>query len=127
VRNLPNRPIKVISQGVSSFDIPPQGASSSSKPVEGGDLQHVASKVGRLHLAKTRLSGNAGRKLKKARERQSGTGGLQQPGHLSLPKSGDPRPRYLKDPGLRAVPQQKRSTLPKGPGTLRNQRPIERL
>jgi ribosomal protein S13 len=33
--------------------------------VEGGDLQHVASKVGRLHLAKTRLSRSARRKLKK--------------------------------------------------------------
>jgi hypothetical protein len=66
VSNLPNRPIKVTSQGVSSSDIPPQGPSVSSKPVEGGDLQHVASKVGKLHLAKTRLSGSARRKLKKS-------------------------------------------------------------
>jgi hypothetical protein len=36
-----------------SYGIPPQGASSSSKPMEGGDLKLVASKVGRIHLGKS--------------------------------------------------------------------------
>jgi hypothetical protein len=41
--------IKVIPQGVSSSDIPPQTASSSSKPMERQDLKLIASKVGRFH------------------------------------------------------------------------------
>jgi hypothetical protein len=65
VRNLTSLPIKVTSLGDRSSSIPPQGASGSSKPVDKGDL-HVASKVGRLHLAKTKLSGSARRKLKKS-------------------------------------------------------------
>jgi hypothetical protein len=48
VRNLPSVPINVTSLGASSSGILPQGA---SKPVEEDDLQHVASKAGRLHLA----------------------------------------------------------------------------
>jgi hypothetical protein len=98
VRNLPSRPIKVISQGVISSDIPPQGVTGSSKPVDGGDLQYVASKVGRLHLANTRLSGSARRKLKKARERQSGTGCLQQPGNLSFHNSRGSSTKVSKRP-----------------------------
>jgi hypothetical protein len=41
--------IKVIPQGVSSSDIPPQTASSSSKPMERQNLKLIASKVGRFH------------------------------------------------------------------------------
>jgi hypothetical protein len=63
VRNLPSQPVKVTSKGASSSGIPPQGASCSSKPVDEGDLQHVASMVGRFHLAKTKLSGHAKRKI----------------------------------------------------------------
>jgi hypothetical protein len=65
VSNLPSLPIKVTSLVASSSGIPPRGASGSSKPVDEGDLQHVASKVGRLHLANTKLSGSARSKLKK--------------------------------------------------------------
>jgi hypothetical protein len=72
--------------GVSSSGTPLQGASSSSKPVEEGDLQQVALEVGKLHLTKTRLSGSAWRKLKKAGESQGGTGGQQQPRHVASPK-----------------------------------------
>jgi hypothetical protein len=64
VRNLSSLPIKITSLGASSSGTPPQGASSSSKPVEEGDLQHVASKVGRLHMAKTKLSGSSRRSFK---------------------------------------------------------------
>jgi hypothetical protein len=115
--NLPNGPIKVISQGVGSSDTPPQGASSSIKPMEGGDLQ-VASKVGRLHLAKTRLSGSARRKVKKARERQSGTVGLQQPGHLSSPKSGGSSTKVSKRPRSECSTPTEQVNPPKRPRDL---------
>jgi hypothetical protein len=79
-----NLPIKVTSKGASSSHISPQGASSSSKPMEGAnssgtlppgasnsskpmeevDLKLVASKTGRLHLDKTKLSGSMRRNLK---------------------------------------------------------------
>jgi hypothetical protein len=55
VRNIP---IKVTSQGASSSGTSPQRAINSIKPMEGGDLKLVASKVGRLHLGKTKLSGS---------------------------------------------------------------------
>jgi hypothetical protein len=42
------------------------GASSTGKPVEGQDLKHATSKVGKLYLKKTRLPGSARRKLKTA-------------------------------------------------------------
>jgi hypothetical protein len=86
VRNLPSLLIKVTSLGASNSDIPPQGASGSTKPVEDGDLHHVASKVGRFYLAKTKFSGSARRRLKKFRESQSSTRGLQQLGYMALPK-----------------------------------------
>jgi hypothetical protein len=44
------------SQGANSSGIPPPGASNSSKPMEREDLKPVASKLGKLHLKKTRLS-----------------------------------------------------------------------
>jgi hypothetical protein len=40
--------------GDSCSGFPPQGAGSSSKPVNEGDLQCLAFKEGRLHLAKTK-------------------------------------------------------------------------
>jgi hypothetical protein len=61
VRNLS---IKVTAQGDDNFGILPQGASNSSKLMEGRDLKLVASMVGRLHLEKTKLSGNTRRKSK---------------------------------------------------------------
>jgi hypothetical protein len=119
VRNLPLPSTRVTSLGARSSGTPPQGASSSSKPVEDDDLQQVASKVSRLHLAKTKLSGSARRKLKKARESQGSTGGAQQ---LGCTASSKPRENLTrmpkKTPGLRAVPQSERPTIPKDPGTL---------
>jgi hypothetical protein len=67
-RDLPverNLPIKDTSQGTSSTGIPPQGASNYSKPMEGGDLKLVASKVVRLHLGKNKLFGSTMRAQKR--------------------------------------------------------------
>jgi hypothetical protein len=69
-------PIKVISQGASSSHIPPQGASGSNKPTEGGVLKPVTSNVSRLHLEKTSLSRSTRGKFKKAWISHSGTGGV---------------------------------------------------
>jgi hypothetical protein len=88
VRNLPevtSRP----PYGESTVLTPLQGASSSSIPAEGEGLRHLASGVGRLHLAKTKLSGCAEQKLKKARASQAGTGGTQQLGNGGMPKQGE--------------------------------------
>jgi hypothetical protein len=52
----------------------------------GGDLKLVASKVGRLHLEKAKLSGSAREKAQKSRARQGGTGGIQQLMHAIIPK-----------------------------------------
>jgi hypothetical protein len=45
----------VISHTASNSGILPQGASSSSKPMEEGKSKLVASKVDRLHLENTKL------------------------------------------------------------------------
>jgi hypothetical protein len=49
VRNLPKLFIEVTCLGASSSGIQPQGASGSSKPVDEGDLQYAAFKVGGSH------------------------------------------------------------------------------
>jgi hypothetical protein len=54
VRNLPLPFIEVISLGISGSGIAPQGAGSSSKPVDEGDLQYAAFKVDRLHLTQNK-------------------------------------------------------------------------
>jgi hypothetical protein len=56
VRNLP---IKVTSQRASTSGILRQGARISTEPMNGRDLKPVFSKVGRLHLEKTRLSASS--------------------------------------------------------------------
>ena len=65
-----------------------QGA-SIGKPAE-DDI-----KVQQLPTARTKLSGAARRKLRKAKEGQSGTGSLRQPGHETSPQPsmGPKRPR----------------------------------
>lgn len=63
VRNLH---IGVIFKRVSSSGIPPEAASSSRKRMEEWNVKLVASKAGRLHLEKTKLTVSARRKLKKA-------------------------------------------------------------
>jgi hypothetical protein len=64
--------------------------------VEEGDLQQVALEVGKLHLTKTRLSGSARRKLKKARESQGGTRDQQRPGHVASSKPMETQTRVSK-------------------------------
>jgi hypothetical protein len=54
---------EVISQTASNSGISQQGASSSSKLMEGRNSKVVASEIGRLHLEKTKLSESAGRSL----------------------------------------------------------------
>jgi hypothetical protein len=66
--------IKVTFHGASSYDTPPQDDSNSSKPMEEGDLKLLASKIGRLHLGKTKLSG-VPEESPKATARQYSTGG----------------------------------------------------
>jgi hypothetical protein len=56
----------VIYQEVSNFGISSHKASSSSKLIGGGNKTVAAFNVGSLHLEKTKLSGSANRKLKKA-------------------------------------------------------------
>jgi hypothetical protein len=53
--------------------------------MEEGDLEVVASKVDRLHLKKTKLSGSTRRKPD-ARVRQGGTRYVQQPRRAITPK-----------------------------------------
>jgi hypothetical protein len=71
VRHLPEVKPKTPLFGVSSTDIPLQGASTSSKPTVGEGLGHLVSRVGGLRLAKKALSRCARRKLKKAKARAS--------------------------------------------------------
>jgi hypothetical protein len=115
--------------GVSSTDIPLQGASTSSTPTAGEAVGHIVSGVGGLRLAKKALSGCARRKLKKPRARASeaSIGGIQQPGIISAPKQGETPPKSLRGQSRRAVPLQKRPEHQKGPGTLRDQGLTRRL
>jgi hypothetical protein len=85
---------------VSHTDIPPQGASTSSKPTVGEGQGHLVSQTGGPRLAKKALSGCARRKLKKARARASEaeTGGIQQPGNESAPKKGETSAKTSKRP-----------------------------
>jgi hypothetical protein len=82
VRNLPEVKPKTPLLGVSSSDIPLQGACSSRIPTIREGLGHIVSGVVGLRLAKKALSGSGGRKLKKARATASeaGTGGIQNQG-----------------------------------------------
>jgi hypothetical protein len=67
VRNLPEVPLMTSLSGAGGSSTPLQGASGSNIPEAQEGLRHLASGVSRIHLAKTRLSGCARRKLKKAK------------------------------------------------------------
>jgi hypothetical protein len=88
VRNLPEVSFKIPLPGAGGSGIPLQGGSSSDKPEEREGLRHLILGVGRIHLAKTRLSGCARRKLKKAKASQAGTGGTQQLGNEGKSEQG---------------------------------------
>jgi hypothetical protein len=74
VRNLSEGKPRTPLLGVSTTDIPLQGASSSSTSTAREALGHLVSEVGGLCLAKKALSASARRKLKKARARVSEAG-----------------------------------------------------
>ena len=96
---------KYAQQGASPGE-PLQGAGSSSKPrdtehlitpeagpsgltEQGASIGKPAEEgitVQQLPTARTKLSGAARRKLRKAKEGQSGTGSLMQPGHENSPQ-----------------------------------------
>jgi hypothetical protein len=90
---------------------------SSSKPVDEGDLQYVAFKVGRLHLAKTKCLEVPGGSLK-TRESQSSTGGSQKPGYMALPKSREALTRVPKKPRSEGSTLTKKVNPLQNPGTL---------
>jgi hypothetical protein len=98
VKNLPNIIPRTLLSGVSSSDIPLQGASSYSTDAEGDGLRHPASGVARLHLSRTELSGCGRWKLKKEKASQIGTRGTQQPGNAGLPKHKETSTRTSKRP-----------------------------
>jgi hypothetical protein len=121
VSNLPEVSSKTSLLGASGSSLPLQGASGSSIPEEREGLRHLASGVSSIHLAKTRLSGCARRKLKKAKASQAGTGGNQQPGNGDMPKQGETPTGASKRPRSEGSTLQSGSNLRKGPGTLEDQ------
>jgi hypothetical protein len=127
VRNLPEVLSRTPVPRVSSSDTPLWGASSSSTPAEREGLRHLASGVSRLHLAKTKLSGCARWKLKKARASQAGTGGTQQPGNGGMPKQGETPTGASKRPRPEGSTPTERVRPQKGPGTLEDQGHTKRL
>jgi hypothetical protein len=68
-----------------------QGASSSSITAEGEGLRHLASGVGKLHLARVKLSACAKQNLKKEEAKQ-------EPGSPSMSKLGETLIRPSKRP-----------------------------
>jgi hypothetical protein len=98
---------------------------SSSKATEGKNSIVAACRVCRLHLEKTKLSGCAERKLKKAQATQGCTGGIQQPAHTGIPKPGGTptkmpkRPRSVGGTPTYAVNPLKKPRNFIGPGAYR--------
>jgi hypothetical protein len=127
VQNLSEVKAETTLLGVSSTDIPLQGASTSSTPTAGEALGHLVSGVGRLRLAKKALSACTRRKLKKARARASeaNTGRTQQPGIVSTPKQGETPTETLKRPRSKGSTRTEEARTPKrlrdskGPGTYK--------
>jgi hypothetical protein len=62
--------------------------------LEGGESKLVENNVAWLYLEKARLSGSTRRKPK-ARDRQGGTGGIQQPGRALTHKPKQPHIFYV--------------------------------
>jgi hypothetical protein len=109
----------IIFQGASNSGISPQGASSSSKPMVRGNSKVVSSKVGKLHLEKTKVSGSVRRNLKS----QGCIRGIQQLGCIAIPKPGETltkTPKRARSAGVTPTdainpPQKPRNST--GPGT----------
>jgi hypothetical protein len=115
VRNLPEVKPKIPLLGVSSTDIPLQGASTYSKPT-GGSLGHLLSRVGALRLAKKALSRCTRRRLKKSKSKGKRSSNQEMQVRQSREKLQTKHPRGQ---GQRAVPPQKWPELQKGPGTYK--------
>jgi hypothetical protein len=90
VGHLPVETSRISLLATSGSGILLQGASSSSRPAEEEDLQHVVSGVGRLHLAKTRLSECARRKLKRTGRAKEELGAHSNQGTRLHPSRGKP-------------------------------------
>jgi hypothetical protein len=120
VRYLPEVKPKIPLMGVSHTDIPPQGASASSKPAAGEGQGHSVSQTGGPRLAKKALSGCARRKLKKARGKanEAETGGIQQPGNASAPKQGENSTKASKRPRSEGSTPTEMARDPKRPRDL---------
>ena len=123
--------LKFAQQGTSQSGKPPQGAGTPSKPRDAeysitpkarpsglteqgastGKPAEEDTTVQKLPTAKTKLSGTARRKLRKAKAGQSGTGSLTQPGHETLSLQW-----VLNDPDLGVTLP--RNNLPRNPGLL---------
>jgi hypothetical protein len=91
VINLPEVKPRIPLLGVSSSDIPLQGASSYSNAIVREDLGHLVSEVGGISLAKKALSGAARWKPNKAKAKTSKTRtrGIQQAGNVGAPNQGE--------------------------------------
>jgi hypothetical protein len=129
VRHLYEVKPKIPLLGVSRTDIPLQGTSTSSKPAAEEGQGHLVSQTGEPRLAKKAKSGSAKRKLKKAkaRARDAGTGGIQQPGNASAPEQGETSAESLKRPRSEGSIPTEMARTQKDPGTLVNKGLIRRL
>jgi hypothetical protein len=116
VRNLPDVKPRTPLLGVSSSDIPLQGASSFCTPTAREDLGHLVSGVGGLRLEEA-LSGNWKRQEWGQAEQELGAFSNQ--GMWTRPSRKKPRPKPLRGQCRRAVPLQKPPELQKGPGTYK--------
>jgi hypothetical protein len=126
---------KYVQKGA-SFGEPPQGAGSSSKPrdtehmtkpeagtsdlteqgTSRGNTAEEDNKIQQLHTVKPKLSGAARRKLRKAKEEQSGTGRLKQLGHETSPQPlmGSKRSRSVGHTPTEKPPKRPKTRLEPG-------------
>jgi hypothetical protein len=127
--NLPEAQQKSPLLGISSTDIPLQGADFSSKHAAGEGAGHLVPGVSGPRLAKKALFGCAKRKLKKARagKSQAETGCSLQPGTAGSSKQGDTPTETLKRPRSEGSTRTEVARAQEGPGTLRDLGLIRRL
>jgi hypothetical protein len=118
VRNLPEVTSRTSFLGVTSSDTPLQEARGSSTPAEGEGLGHLASGAAGLHLVRTKLSGCAKWKLKKAKASQAGTEGIQQPGIVGMPTQGQTPTGTSKRPRPAGSTPTERVRPPRRPGDI---------
>jgi hypothetical protein len=127
--HLPEVKTKITLMEVSLTDTPLQGASTSSKIVEKEGQGRLVPQTGELRLAKEALSGYTRRKLRKTKAgtSEASTGGFQQPGNASGLKPGETSTKPSKRPRSEGSTPTEVARESKGPGTIRDQGPIQRL